>query len=133
MRYIRVGAGSAYWGDMLDPAVELSEKGNIQYLGFDHLAELTLTILQRMKRRDASKGYNTVPWMKALPPSTSQMGIKILTNAGGHPGQRSGGRRHPDPALRPDREIHGLRFVAYRDRSGGRRNFKPPEERRKPY
>ena len=65
MRYIRVGAGSAYWGDMLDPAVELAEKGNVQYLGFDHLAELTLAILQRMKRRDTSKGYipDIVPWI----------------------------------------------------------------------
>lgn len=85
MRYIRVGAGSAYWGDMLDPAVELAEKGDVQYLGFDHLAELTLAILQRMKRRDASKGYipDIVPWMKALLPITSQKGIKILTNGGG--------------------------------------------------
>jgi len=85
MRYIRVGAGSAYWGDMLDPAVELAEKGDVQYLGFDHLAELTLAILQRMKRRDASKGFipDIIPWMKALLPITSQKGTKILTNAGG--------------------------------------------------
>ncbi len=85
MRYIRVGAGSAYWGDMLDPAVELAEKGNVQYLAFDHLAELTLAILQRMKRRDSSRGYipDIVPWMKALLPLTSKKGVKILTNAGG--------------------------------------------------
>ena len=85
MRYIRVGAGSAYWGDMLDPAVELAEKGDVQYIGFDHLAELTLAILQRMKRRDPSKGYiqDIVPWMKALLPVTVKKGIRMLTNAGG--------------------------------------------------
>ncbi len=85
MRCVRIGAGSAYWGDMLDPAVELAERGDLSYLGFDHLAELTLAILQRMKRRDPSKGYipDIVPWMKALLPITVPRGTKILTNAGG--------------------------------------------------
>ena len=56
MKKIRMGCGSASWGDMLDPAVELMEKGELDYMGFDHLAELTMSILQRMKdkrRQDA--------------------------------------------------------------------------------
>ena len=52
MKSIRIGCGSASWGDMLDPAVELAERGNVQYIGFDHLAELTMSILQRMKQKD---------------------------------------------------------------------------------
>ncbi len=40
MKTVRVGYGSAFWGDMIDPAVELVEKGNIDYIGFDHLADI---------------------------------------------------------------------------------------------
>ena len=70
MKTVRVGSGSASWGDMLEPAVELVEKGNLDYLGLDHLAELTLAILQRWKSRDPNKGYipDIIPFMKALLP-----------------------------------------------------------------
>ena len=40
MKKIRLGAGSAYWGDLLEPAVELADKGELDYLCFDHLSEL---------------------------------------------------------------------------------------------
>ena len=33
MKKIRMGCGSASWGDMLDPAVELMEKGELDYMG----------------------------------------------------------------------------------------------------
>ena len=85
MKSIRVGCGSASWGDMLDPAVELAERGNVQYIGFDHLAELTMSILQRMKQKDPRRGYipDLVPWMKRLLPIARAKGIRMLTNAGG--------------------------------------------------
>ncbi|MEW5913618.1 MAG: acyclic terpene utilization AtuA family protein [Thermodesulfobacteriota bacterium] len=90
MKSIRLGCGSASWGDMLDPAVELVEKGDIQYLGFDHLAELTMSILQRMKDKNPKRGYipDFIPWMRAILPKAAEKGIKIITNAGGaNPGQ----------------------------------------------
>jgi hypothetical protein len=85
MKSIRIGCGSASWGDMLDPVVELAERGNVQYIGFDHLAELTMSILQRMKQKDPQRGYipDLVPWMKRLLPITREKGIRMLTNAGG--------------------------------------------------
>ena len=85
MKSIRVGCGSASWGDMLDPAVELAERGEVQYIGFDHLAELTMSILQRMKQKDPTRGYipDLVPWMKRLLPVAREKGIRMLTNAGG--------------------------------------------------
>lgn len=85
MKSIRLGAGSAYWGDMLEPALDLAEKGDVDYIGFDHLAELTMSILQRMKDKDPSRGYipDVVPWMKKLLPITREKGIKMVTNAGG--------------------------------------------------
>lgn len=85
LKKIRMGCGSASWGDMLDPAIELVERGDLQYLGFDHLAELTMSILQRMKNKDPKKGYipDLLPWMKAVLPKAKDRGIKVLTNAGG--------------------------------------------------
>jgi len=85
MKSIRISCGSASWGDMLDPAVELAEKGDVQYIGFDHLAELTMSILQRMKVKDPKRGYipDLVPWMKRLLPIARAKGIRMLTNAGG--------------------------------------------------
>lgn len=85
MKKIRLGSGSAFWGDTLEPAIELVEKGDIDYIGFDHLAELTLAILQRIKAKDPTKGYipDIVPFMKAILPTCARKGIKIITNAGG--------------------------------------------------
>ena len=85
MKSIRIASGSAFWGDMLDPAVEVAEKGGVNYIGFDHLAELTLAIMQRIKAKDSNKGYieDIIPWTKKLLPITSKTGIKMITNAGG--------------------------------------------------
>ncbi len=85
MKKVRLGSGSAFWGDMLEPAVELVEKGDISYIGFDHLAELTLAIFQRIKAKDPQKGYipGIIPWMKAILPPAWRNGCKVITNAGG--------------------------------------------------
>ncbi len=84
MKKIRLGAGSASWGDMLDPAIDLVKYGDLNYIGFDHLAELTLSIMQRMKTKDPKKGYipDLIPWMEALLPMCLDKGIGMLTNAG---------------------------------------------------
>jgi len=85
MRTLRIGNGSAYWGDMLDPAVELAEKGELDYLGLDHLSELTMAILQRMKNKNPQQGYipDLITWTEALLPHTHRNGVKMITNAGG--------------------------------------------------
>jgi hypothetical protein len=73
------------WGDALEPALDLARRADIQYMGFDFLAELTMSMLHRIKQRDPSKGYATdiVPWLRALLPITADRGIRIVTNAGG--------------------------------------------------
>ncbi len=85
MKKVSLGSGSAFWGDMLEPAVEVAKHGDVQYLGFDHLAELTMAQLQRMKDKDPKKGYieDIVPWTEALLPICVEKGIKMITNAGG--------------------------------------------------
>jgi len=85
MKKIRLGAGSAYWGDLLEPAVEIADKGNVDYLCFDHLSELTLAVLQRQKAKDPNEGYihDIEPWTEAVLPQARKQGFKIVTNAGG--------------------------------------------------
>lgn len=85
MPSVRIGAGSGFWGDALDPAVELVERGDIRYLGLDFLAELTMALLQRQRSHDETMGYvgDLVPYLRALLPSARKAGVTIVTNAGG--------------------------------------------------
>lgn len=85
MKKVVIGSGSGFWGDLLEPAVEMAKRSDVQYIGFDHLAELTMAILNRMKTKNPEAGYipDIVPWMKAMLPVTVPKGIKMITNAGG--------------------------------------------------
>lgn len=82
---IRLGAGSGFWGDALDPAVELLQKGNLDYLSMDYLAELTMALLQRMRMKDPDAGFvpDLVAHMRELLPLARQNGTRIICNGGG--------------------------------------------------
>ena len=56
MKKIRIGSGAGYAGDRIEPAVELMEKGNLDYIIFECLAERTVAIGQQDKEKDPSKG-----------------------------------------------------------------------------
>ena len=73
------------WGDLLSPAVDMAKKADVQYMCFDHLAELTMSLLYRMKLRDPKRGYipDETPFKRALLPITKPKGIKIISNGGG--------------------------------------------------
>jgi hypothetical protein len=84
MRTIRIGSGAGYSGDRIEPAVELAEKGEIQYLGFECLAERTIALAQQQKLRDPTSGYDPLLElrMRAVLPVCKSKGIKIITNMG---------------------------------------------------
>ena len=84
MRTIRIGSGAGYSGDRIEPAVELAEKGEIQYLGFECLAERTIALAQQQKLRDPTAGYDPLleSRMRAVLPICKPKGIKIITNMG---------------------------------------------------
>ena len=52
MKTIRIGSGAGYSGDRIEPAVELAEKGDLDYLVFECLAERTIALAQQAKMKD---------------------------------------------------------------------------------
>jgi len=84
MKKIRIGSGAGYAGDRIEPAVELAEKGELDYLVFECLAERTIAIGQKQKRQNPEKGYNELleKRMRAVLMSCYQNNIRILTNMG---------------------------------------------------
>ncbi|MEZ4850314.1 MAG: acyclic terpene utilization AtuA family protein [Bacteroidia bacterium] len=81
---IRIGSGAGYGGDRLEPALTLLEKGNLDYIGFEGLAERTIALAQKSKQKDPSSGYNPLlayRMEKALP-LAYQNKVKVITNMG---------------------------------------------------
>ena len=81
----RIGAGAGFWGDIVDPAVELIERGDVSYVCFDLLAELTVAILQRGKLRDPAKGHipDLEPILRQSLGPARREEVGIVTNGGG--------------------------------------------------
>jgi hypothetical protein len=84
MKTIRIGAGAGYSGDRIEPALELAEKGDIQYLVFECLAERTMALAQQTRLKDPDKGYDPllVERMEAVLCACREEDICIITNMG---------------------------------------------------
>ena len=54
---VRIGGASAFYGDSQLSARQLVEKGDIDYLVFDYLAEVTMAILSQAKTKNENLGY----------------------------------------------------------------------------
>jgi hypothetical protein len=84
LRTIRIGSGAGYSGDRIEPAVELAEKGEIQYLVFECLGERTVALAQQARMKDPEAGYDPLleERMRAVLPICAAKSIKIVTNMG---------------------------------------------------
>jgi len=84
MKQIRIGAGAGYSGDRIEPALELAEQGDIDYLIFECLAERTIALAQQARMNDPASGYDPLleQRMLAVLRACSDKGIKIVTNMG---------------------------------------------------
>jgi hypothetical protein len=82
---IRIASGQGFWGDRLQAPVEQVRRGPIDYLMLDYLAEVTMSIMQKQRSRDASQGYarDFVPLMGDILPDCVDRDIRVVANAGG--------------------------------------------------
>ena len=81
---IRMGAGAGYSGDRIAPAQELAEKGQLDYLVFECLAERTIALAQLERSKDPAAGFNPMlqARMRAVLPACIAQGTRIISNMG---------------------------------------------------
>src|SRR5699024_10290187 len=84
MEQIRLGAGAGFAGDRIDPAVELAQYADLDYLIFECLGERTVAAGQARRREDAQSGYDPllVARIAAVIEHTLVAGTTIITNGG---------------------------------------------------
>lgn len=82
---IRIASGQGFWGDLGSAPREQVRRGPIDYLVMDYLAEVTMSIMQKQRLRDPSRGYATdfVSLMEEILPDIVSRGIRVITNGGG--------------------------------------------------
>lgn len=111
MSVIRLGAGAGYSGDRIEPAVALAERGGLDYLVFECLAERTIALAQQRRRRDPGTGYDMLldRRLRAVLPACRRAGTRIVTNMGAaNPLAAAQAARATARAL----GLHGLRIAA---------------------
>ncbi|SMO40248.1 acyclic terpene utilization AtuA family protein [Gracilimonas mengyeensis] len=83
--FIRIASGQGFWGDLPNAPINQAKKGPIDYLVMDYLAEVTMSIMQKQKMRNADWGYarDFVHVVEQVLPEIKNDGIKVISNAGG--------------------------------------------------
>lgn len=83
---VRIGGACGFWGDSSVGAPQLVASGQIDFLVFDYLAELTMSILAGARLKNPELGYATdfvTTAMKAVLRDVVAGGIRVVSNAGG--------------------------------------------------
>lgn len=84
-RTISIGGASGFWGDSSIALPQLLQHDGINYISFDYLAEVTMSILARARAKDPCLGYATdfVSLVARHLPQIAERGVKLIANAGG--------------------------------------------------
>ncbi|PBQ17779.1 ABC transporter substrate-binding protein [Pseudomonas congelans] len=90
MKTIRIGSGAGYSGDRIEPAIELAEHGQLDYLVFECLAERTIALAQQSRLVDPAAGYDPLlseRMRRVLPfvgkgADGTRRRLRIITNMG---------------------------------------------------
>ena len=84
MSMVRIGTGAGFQGDRIAPAVDLAERGGLDFLVFECLAERTIALAQQARLADPAAGYDPLleRRMRAVLPACARNGTRIVTNMG---------------------------------------------------
>jgi hypothetical protein len=85
MKTVRIANGQGFWGDSVEAPIEQVRRGQIDYLGLDYLAEVTMSIMQKQRAKDPRSGYarDFVSMIEQVLPELVERNIKVVANAGG--------------------------------------------------
>ena len=92
MRTFRIGSGAGFSGDRIDPAQALAERGALDALVFECLAERTIALAQLRRSHDPGHGYDPLleERMRAVLPACMRQGVTIISNMGAANPQAAG-------------------------------------------
>lgn len=81
---LRIGAGAGFSGDRIEPALDLLEHGDLDYLAFECLAERTIGLAQAARAADPEAGFDPLleARMRRALPLAAPRGVRIITNMG---------------------------------------------------
>ncbi len=85
-KIVRIGGASGFWGDSGVGAPQLVGRAEIDYLVFDYLAEITMSIMARMRAKNPDAGFATdfvSVAMKQVIREIADKNIRVVSNAGG--------------------------------------------------
>ena len=84
MKTVRIGSGAGYGGDRIEPAIDLIKRGNLDYIIFECLAERTISLAQKAKQKDPTKGYNELFEYRfdRILDALKDHKVKVITNMG---------------------------------------------------
>jgi hypothetical protein len=82
---LRIANAGGYWGDDLSQFKRQVELGPVDVVTLDFLAEITMSIMQKQRARDAKSGYarDFIVQVEQALPILAERGIRVITNAGG--------------------------------------------------
>ena len=82
---VRVAGAQGFWGDWLEAPRRQVDGGPVDYVMLDYLAEVTMSILQKQKERDPTRGYASdfVGAMESMLEAVVHRGVRVVANAGG--------------------------------------------------